>query len=346
MTTLIIFLIILGVIVFVHEFGHFIFAKKAGVHVYEFSIGFGPKLFSFKRKNDETEYMVRLIPLGGYVAMAGELSGEEDDKSIKADKRLYNKPWFSRLMVMFAGVMNNFILGFIILFLIGIIYGTAFSTNIIDSIDKKYPLYKEGVRNKDRIIKINNAKITDYDDIQTELAVIKEKSKISVTVLKPNGKTKTVKVKPKYNKKDKKYYYGISIKTEVKKGIVSSLKYACVKFLDIFKQMILVIKYLFIGRIGLKSLSGPVGIYTVVGQAKSSLYMILYLTAYLSINVGFINLFPFPAFDGGHILFLIIEKIKGSKVNPEIENKLNGIGFVLLMLLMIIITIKDIITLL
>ena len=346
MITLILFLLILGVIVFVHEFGHFIFAKKTGVHVYEFSIGFGPKIFSFRRKNDETEYMIKLIPLGGYVAMAGELSGEEDDKSIKEDKRLYKKPWLSRLMVMFAGVMNNFILGFILLFIIGLIYGTTFSTNIIDNIDKTYPLYQEGVRNNDKIIKINNAKIKDYDDIQTELAISGEKSKITITVLKPSRKTKTVKIKPKYNKKDKRYYYGISVKTEVKKGFLSSIKYAFIKFGDIFKQMLLVIKNLFIGRLGLNSLSGPVGIYTVVGQAKSSLYMILYLTAYLSINVGFINLIPFPAFDGGHILFLIIEKIKGSKVNPELENKINAIGFTILMLLMLIITVKDIITLL
>lgn len=345
MITLILFLIILGVIVFVHEFGHFIFAKRSGTYVYEFSIGFGPKLFSFKRKNDETEYMIKLIPLGGYVAMAGELSGEEDNKEVPEEKRLYNKPWFSRLMVMFAGVMNNFILGFILLFIIGLIYGTSFSTNEIDNIMKDYPLYKQGIRNGDKIIKINNAKIKDYDDIQTELTISGEKSKIKVTVLRKDNTTKTVNIKPKYGKKDKRYYYGISVKTEVKKGFISSIKYAFVKFSDIFKQMVLVIKNLFGGRLGLNSLSGPVGIYTVVGQAKSSLYMILYLTAYLSINVGFINLIPFPAFDGGHILFLVIEKIKGSKVNPKVENTINGIGFILLMILMLIITIKDIFTL-
>lgn len=345
MVTLILFLIILGVIVFIHEFGHFIWAKKSGTYVYEFSIGFGPKLFSFKRKNDETEYMVKLIPLGGYVALAGELSGEEDDKKVPEDKKLYNKPWLSRLMVMIAGVMNNFILGFIILFVIGLIYGSSIPTNEIDNIMKDYPLYKAGARNGDKIVKINNAKIKDYDDIQTELAISGENKKITLTYEKKNGEIKTVSLKPKYNKEDKQYYYGISVKNKVEKGIVSSFKYAFSKFSDIYKQLIIVIKSLFTGRLGLESVSGPVGIYTVVGIAKSSLYKILYLTAYLSINVGFMNLIPFPAFDGGHVLFLIIEKIKGSKVNAKVENTINGIGFSLLMLLMLIITIKDILNL-
>ena len=109
--------------------------------------------------------------------------------------------------------------------------------------------------------------------------------------------------------------------------------------------MVIVIKSLFTGKLGLNSLSGPVGIYQVVGQTKSNITMILYLTAYLSINVGFINLLPFPAFDGGHVLFLIIEKIKGSKINPKVEDTINSIGFILLMLLMLIITVKDILNL-
>ena len=109
--------------------------------------------------------------------------------------------------------------------------------------------------------------------------------------------------------------------------------------------MIIVIECLFTGKVGLNSLSGPVGIYSVVGSAKASIIALLYLTAYLSINVGFINLIPFPAFDGGRVLFLIIEKIKGSKINPKIENTINSIGFMLLMLLMVIITVKDVLNL-
>lgn len=346
MLTLIIFLIILGSIVFFHELGHFIFAKKAGIYVYEFSLGFGPKLFSFKRKNDETEYMIKAIPLGGYVAMAGEEDLEEDDKlKIPDDKKLYNKSWIQRLFVMIAGVMNNFILGFILLFIIGLCNGSVFNTNEIDNIMKDYPLYNAGVRDKDKIIEVNHKKVKNYDDIQTELAIVKPNSKVNFKIEKTDGKTKDISIKPKYSKKDKTYYYGISIKSYEEKGIVSALKYAGYKFKSIYKSMIIVIECLFTGKVGLNSLSGPVGIYSVVGSAKASIIALLYLTAYLSINVGFINLIPFPAFDGGRVLFLIIEKIKGSKINPKIENTINSIGFMLLMLLMVIITVKDVLNL-
>lgn len=345
MITLILFFIILGSIVFFHELGHFLFAKKAGAYVHEFSLGFGPKIFSFKRKNDETEYSIRCFPLGGYVAIAGESEEEDGLEKIPDNKKLYNKSWLQRLFVMIAGVMNNFILGFILLFVIGLMNGATFTSNEIDNIMKDYPLYEAGVRDGDKIVKINDSKMKDYDDIQTKIAIEGGKSELDITILKTDGKEKTVSLKPKYSKKDKAYFYGISVKTIHEKGIIPSLKYASVKFKSIYKQILVVLKCLFTGDIGLNSLSGPVGIYSVVGTAKSSLNMILYLTAYLSINVGFMNLLPFPAFDGGHVLFLIIEKIKGSKVNPKLEATLNSIGFMLLMLLMIVITVKDVINL-
>lgn len=346
MITLILFLLILGLIVLVHEFGHFIVAKKVGIYVYEFSIGFGPKLFSFKRKNDETEYMIKLIPLGGYVALAGEEDLEEDDKlKISEDRKLYNKTPFQRFLVMVAGVTNNFILGFILLFIMGLINGAVFNTNEIENINKDYPLYSAGVRDGDKIIEINGFKTKNYDDIQTEIAIAGGKSTLDIKIEKKDGTKESVSVKPKYSKKDKYYYYGISIKSYEEKGFIGAIKYAGYKFTSIYKSMIVVIKCLFTGKIGLNSLSGPVGIYGVVDTAKASVVALIYLTAYLSINVGFINLIPFPAFDGGRILFLIIEKIKGSKINPKLEANINYVGFIFLMLLMLIITIKDVLNL-
>lgn len=346
MITLILFLLILGLIVLVHEFGHFIVAKKTGIYVYEFSIGFGPKLFSFKRKNDETEYMIKLIPLGGYVAMAGEEDlGEDDRLKIPDDRKLYNKSWIQRFLVMVAGVTNNFILGFLLLFIMGLINGAVFNTNEIKNIMKDYPLYNAGVRDGDKIVKINGNKVKNYDDIQTEIAIAGSKSKLNIIVEKKDGTNKNISIKPKYNKEDKNYYYGISIKSYEEKGIIGAFKYAGYKFKSIYKSMIVVIKCLFTGKVGLNSLSGPVGIYSVVDTAKANFVMLLYLTAYLSINVGFINLIPFPAFDGGRVLFLIIEKIKGSKINPNVEASINAVGFICLMILMVIITIKDVINL-
>lgn len=340
--TILIFIIILGVIVFVHELGHFIFAKKAGVHVYEFSIGFGPKLFSFKRKNDETEYMIKLIPLGGYVLMAGEDDLEEDDKSkIPDNKKLCNKTWWQRFWVMVAGAMNNFILGIVLLFIMGLMYGTQTATNVLENIPKEYNLYKLGARDGDKVVEINGNKTKNYDDIQTYLALVKQGDNVNITIEDNNGKRNKYDVKP-IQDENGTYYYGISVKAEVEKGFIPALKYAKDKFISIYKSMIIVLKSLFTGVLGIDSLSGPVGIYSVVDVARSSLQMILYLTAYLSINIGFMNLIPFPAFDGGRVLFLIIEKIKGSKISPKVEATINGIGFMLLMLLMIVVTVKDV----
>lgn len=342
--TLILFILILGMIVLIHELGHFIFAKKAGVYVYEFSIGFGPKLFSFKRKNDETKYMIRLIPLGGYVAMAGE-EDIDDNKDVADDQRLCNKSWIKRFLVMTAGVINNFILGILLLFIMGLIYGSTTTTNELNSIPETGALYKAGARNGDIVTKINGKKVKNYDDIQTYLALVKEGDSININIKNKEGIENVYSVTPEKNNEDGKYYYGISIKVEKDKGFIPAIKYAKEKFVTMYKTMIIVIKSLFTGELGFDSLSGPVGIYTVVDTVKGSIPMLLYLTAYLSINIGFMNLIPFPAFDGGRAFLLIIEKIKGSKINPKVEATINNVGFIILMFLMIVITIKDVIKL-
>lgn len=342
MVTLLLFILILGLIVFIHEFGHFIFAKKHGVYVHEFSLGFGPKLFSFRRKNDETEYMIKAIPLGGYVMLAGETEEEPDGKKVPKNTKLTDKGFFQKLSIMVAGVFNNFLLGIFLLFIIGLVYGSSFSDNTLSNLNKDYPLYKAGARDKDKIILINNKKIKTFDDIETAIAIAGEGKALNITVEKPNKKQVKYKVKPNYDKKSKSYYYGISIKTEYKKDFISAIKYSFTKFISIYKSLIIVIISLFKGELGLSSLSGPVGIYQVVGVAKSSLYMILYLTAYLSINVGFMNLLPFPAFDGGRAFLLILEKIFRKKIPSKIEDIINTVGFVLLMILMVFVTIKDI----
>lgn len=345
--TLVLFLLILGLIVFIHEFGHFIMAKKNGIYVYEFSLGFGPKLFSFKRKNDETEYMIKLIPLGGYVMLAGET--DEDDKNIKDDQKLYNKGFIAKMSVMLAGVFNNFVLGFILLFVLGLFFGTSFSSNKLSDIPKDYPLYKAGARDGDLILKINNTNIKNYDDIELALAIAGQKKPVDFTIKKSSGKVVTYKnIKPKKDKEDDNYYYGINIKITEGKGFLDVIKYSFEKFVTIFKGLIIIIISLFTGKLGINSLSGPVGVYQVVGMAAKSsaaIYSLIYLTAYLSINVGFMNVLPFPAFDGGQAFLLIIEKLTGKKISMKVKTAINTVGFALLMLLMVYVTIKDVLRL-
>lgn len=340
--TILYFILVLGVTVLIHELGHFIFAKRAGVYIYEFSIGMGPQIFKFKRKNDETIYSIRLFPIGGFVSMAGE--DLEVDTKIPKDKQLCNKSWCDRFLVLFAGIAFNFLLAIIILFTIGSINGVPKNNLEIAKTDNNYSISKTNIQVGDIITKVNNKKITSYEQLSVELAINNGK-KINLTVKNNNGE-ETYVIEPTLVENNGKtsYLYGFSLSNEKEKGFLKSIEYAFKKTGNLTNQMVLIVKYLVTGKLSLNNLSGPVGIYQIVDQAKTSGFLnILYLIAYLCINVGFINFIPFPAFDGGRILFLIIEKIKGSKVDPKVENTIHSIGFALLMLLMVFVTYNDII---
>lgn len=437
--TIIYFILILGIVVLVHEAGHFIFAKKAGVYVYEFSIGMGPRLFKWKRKKkvkdkkgkikyveDETEYSIRLFPIGGYVQMAGEEI--EVDENIPEEKRLQSKPWHNRFMVMVAGVMMNFILAFVLLFIIGLSGKLSLNSVYVDG------SIVEGLKDGDKIVAVNGHFVNNYDKLALELTVPKDKDfKITVkssdgskkdvdihpiavgmsslpygkdygftiafsengediVIMKPeidglkendilysindveisshlvlldeldkignkefvlkvkdkDGDIKEFSITPKELEKDtlNGYSYGFYITGEEASGFVATIRYAFGKFFSLIEQMFFTVFYLFTGKLSLDMLSGPVGIYQVVGQASAAGFMSLVsLLAMISINVGFINILPLPAFDGSHALFLIIEKIKGSPVNPKVENTIHTIGFILLMILMVYITFNDVLKL-
>ena len=342
---ILLFILILGVIVFIHEFGHFILAKWNGVYVYEFALGMGPKIWGFKK--GETEYNLRAIPIGGFCQLAGEDLDTDDDKKIPKSKRLQNKKPWQRFLIMLFGPMNNFILAVILIFLIGLIWGGSTMDPVIYSVEKNSAAYDAGLRGKDKVISINKNKVDTSDDISLYLAIAGEK-KTSTIVVERNNKKYTYKVKPRKVKEDGKesYRYGIGMKQEKTKGFVNAIIYTYKKTVSIFKQMFVTLGYLFTGRISLSQLSGPVGIYSVVGQQRSAgIASLIYLTAFLSINVGVINLLPIPAFDGGHILFIVIEKIKGSPVKPELENKIHSIFLILLLILMVVITFNDILRL-
>lgn len=343
---LLLFIVILGFIVLVHEFGHFIFAKMNGVYVYEFAIGMGPKLFS--KKGKETEYSIRAVPIGGFCQLAGEDVGEDDLQKVPKKRRLQSKTAFQRFLIMFFGAGNNFISAILIIFIIGLFFGSTSMKPVITTAEKGYPAYEAGISAGDVVKEINGHKISYVDDITLYLAVSDPTKNTTIKVEKENGNIETYKFKPMKVKENGQevYRYGIGMKQEKQHGFVNALVYTGKKTASIFKQMAITVGYLFTGGIKLSQLSGPVGIYSVVGeQSKAGIASILYLVAFLSINVGFINLLPLPAFDGGHILFIIIEKIKGSPVDPELEGKIHTVGLMLLMLLMIVVTVNDILRL-
>ena len=343
---LLLFIVILGVIVFVHELGHFTWAKITGVYVYEFAIGMGPKLFS--KKGKETEYSIRAIPIGGFCQLAGEDLDADKTFKVPKNKQLQSKTPFQRFLIMVFGPMNNFILAVILLFFIALIWGGTTMSPVITGVEKGGAAYDAGLTKGDKVITINGHKIKTNDDITLYLAISKPTKKNKIEVIKKNGEVVTYKVKPKKIKEDGNtvYRYGIVIAQKKTHGLGAAFVYTYKKTHSMFKQMWITLGCLFTGGIKLNQLSGPVGIYSIVGeQSKAGVANLIYLMAFLSVNVGFINLLPLPAFDGGHILFIIIEKIKGSPVNPELENKIHTIFLILLMLLMFVITINDILKL-
>ncbi len=346
MLTFLLLIFILGILIFIHELGHFIMAKRAGVHIYEFALGMGPKILSRVGK-DKIVYSLRAFPIGGYVQMAGEVY--EDDDKIPKEDFMCNKSWGKRLSVIVAGVVMNFILAFVLLFLMALIWGAKNTEPIVTAIIEDSAIAETGIEVGDKIVEINNYNIKSWDKAALVLQLKDKDNKYDFVVEKANGTRKKYTVVQKIirDKKEKETkVFGIKVKVSNEKGLLVSLKYAFNKFFATIEQMWLVIINLITGHLSLNALSGPVGMYSLVGESVSyGMENVIYLIALLSINLGFINILPIPAFDGGRVLFMIIEKIKGSPINSKIENICHSVCFVLLMILMFVITIKDIIKL-
>ena len=345
MLSLIWFILILGAIVAVHEFGHFIFAKLANVYVYEFSIGMGKKIFGKKKKHSETEFCIRAIPLGGYVMIAGE---DTIDESIPQDRQMCNQGFIQRFLILFAGPFNNFLFAFIVLFLSAIFFGAISMKPLVDNVVEGYPAYNAGIENGDLILSIDGTKVNNWDKALIMLQTNNGQT-TTFEVKKNNGQIAKYEITPVEDIDDegnKSYKFGISASAKKEYGFFKALGYAYHRTISLFVSMFDTLKYLFAGKVGVNQLSGPVGIYSVVAsQAKEGLEALLYLVAYLSINVGVINLLPFPAFDGGRILFLFIEKIFRHPVSKKVENMIHTIGFMLIIGLLLYVTGNDILRL-
>lgn len=345
--SILILIFILGIIILVHEFGHFIWAKKFKVHIYEFSIGMGPIIHTHKGK-DKIDYNIRAFPIGGFVSMAGEVYEDADEK-IKKEDYMCNKPWWQRLIILVAGVVNNFILAIVLLFVSSLIWGGTTLKPVVKNAVENYPMAEAGIKSGDTIISINDHKVSTWDVAQIILVMKNKNDYYTFEVKHEDGSKDTYKVVPKLEKDadgNEKHVFGVEVESYKATGFFASIEYAFQKFGSIVESMWLTVSGLLTGKISTSALSGPVGMYKVVddGVALGLNYMI-YLTAFLSINVGFINILPFPAFDGGRVFFLIVEAIRRKPVNAKFENTCHTIGFLLLLLLMFYITIQDIIRL-
>ncbi|MEJ6951522.1 RIP metalloprotease RseP [Natronospora cellulosivora (SeqCode)] len=351
MVTIIAFIVVLGILVFIHEFGHYISAKLAGIRVEEFALGFGPKLIGFTR--GDTLYSIRIVPLGGFCKMTGEAppdeSMSEEEKKIYIDARekgqtFDQKPLFHRFAVIFNGPLMNFVLAIFIFLLIYTIYGVPVErmhTNVIGDVHYGTPAAEAGLRPGDRIIEMDGHVVEDWHDVN---AVKEQLSGETITIrFERNNELRTIEVEPIYNQMDDSYLIGISQQlVRQNLGFFRSLRLA-------FLQTWYFISGLIIGIIGMirgtvpADIGGPVMIASVVGQAADiGLISLLNLTAFLSINLGLLNLLPFPALDGGRLVFLFIELLRGKPVSPEKENMVHIVGFFILITFMVFVIIKDI----
>lgn len=369
--TLLCFVLVLGVTVFIHELGHFLFAKKAGIYCYEFSLGMGPVVWKFNRKNDETTYSIRLFPIGGFVQMAGEAVDLDED--IPKEKRMQSKTWLQRFLTISAGVIFNFLLALVIFFIVGMITGTDDQKAYVGSIGENFKASSTNLQVGDQILKVNGK--NSWSSNKTLLLLMVNNGKnISLEVKHQNGTKEIINIEPTLVKEildddkkvtgyevvsektdDTEYKFGIGLSTKATSVKVKNVKdffsnvyhgiiYSFVSFASLIDQMVHIIFYLCTGKLSLSSLSGPVGIYQVVGEsAKYGFINVVYLIGYICVNVGFINLLPLPAFDGGRVFFMIIEAIRKKPVSPKVENIIHAVGLVLLMILMVVITFNDIV---
>ena len=328
--TIIYALIIFCLLIFVHELGHFIVAKACGVKVNEFAIGMGPAIFS--KQKGETKYSIRIFPIGGYCAMEGE---DEDSEEPRA---LNNQPAWQRACILAAGSVMNFITCVVLLIIIAFWMGTA--TTTIDQVTEGSPAERAGIVSGDTIVSIDGQEINEWDDLIQSIGYSKEKT-AEITVER-DGRQETLTAELEYDKEAGRNMIGITPTMEhsVGKSITGGIKNTG----SMTVMMYQVLKQLFTGEVSVKELSGPVGIvYATSEAAKSGIMYVIYLAALLSLNLAIINMLPFPALDGGRLLFLVIRLFTGKRVSDETEGKIHFIGICLLFALMIYVTFNDVI---
>lgn len=337
--TILITLAIIAVLILVHEFGHFIVARKIGIPVWEFSLGFGYRLFGIKRNG--TEYSIRLIPLGGYVRMAGEEPGDEDDPN-----GYNNRKPLEKMAVSFAGPFMNVVLAMVLFIFIFSVIGMPENSNqpVVGRVFDGKPAQTAGIKVGDRIVTVNGVSAKDWDDITSNIENTKTNQTVQLTVER-SGKVLPIKVKPVYNKTLKKNNIGISsVTTYHKVGIVKAVKTGFQATYDLTAALLAGLGILVTGKASMGDLAGPVGITTLVGEvAQIGWYQLLYFTGFLSINLGILNLLPIPALDGSRIIFAAVEGIRHKPLDPEKEGFIHWLGFLFLIALMILVTFNDIV---
>ena len=337
---LLIFVIIFSVIVIVHEGGHCIIGKANGIGVREFAIGLGPTIVGFNKNG--TKYSIKALPFGGVCIFEGDDGDESSPSSFR------NAPVWSRIATVAAGPLMNFVLAFFLSLVV--ISASGYDLPVLDSVIEDYPAEKAGLMAGDEIVKINGKRIEIYRDITLWTMFNSEKS--ATVTYKRGGKLYETVITPKYSEEDGRFLFGFRGPAEYVKGNpFSVIKYSAIEVRYWLEASVKSVWLLIRGKFSVNDLSGPVGVAKVVGDVYDEtrhegffvvMLNLLSLSTLLTANLGVMNLLPFPALDGGRLVFLFIEAVTKKKPSTKVEGVINLIGMSFLMVLMVFVMVNDI----
>ena len=348
MNTIISFLVVLGVLIFVHELGHFLLAKLTGVGVEKFSLGFGPKIVS--KKVGMTEYMISAIPLGGYVKMVGEaLDAEIDDTLLPLS--FAHKGIIKRSLIVLAGPGFNLLLSVLIFFMFFQISGMPIMEPEVGEVQEGMPAYEGGIRPGDRIISVDGQPVNQWE----EMAAAIKKSQggaLRIEIVR-DEQSRFLNVTPKlissrnlFGEETQQYVIGITASGAFSTKRLNPFQCAVQgvsQTWQIAKLTVTAVGKIVSGAISAKTLGGPIMIAQLAGQqAKAGIMNLIFFIALLSVNLAIINLLPIPVLDGGHLLFFLIEAVSRRPINVKTREMAQQVGIFVLIVLMIFVFYNDI----
>jgi regulator of sigma E protease len=348
LTTIVSTIVVLGLLIFVHELGHFLVAKRSGVTVLRFSLGFGPRLFGFKR--GDTDYCLSLIPLGGYVKMLGEEPGEEVEEEQRATS-FSLQPVSKRIAIVLAGPFSNFLLAIVIFAFIYALSGIPQLTPEIGSVSAGSPAEKAGLMAGDKVVVINEKAIADWEELSKLIEKLGEQpltlqiergdEHLTITVT-----PRVTEVKNIFGEPIKRAVIGITASGKIsikKENPLYAVYYSVVQTWHLSKLFLITVGKLIEGVVSIKTLGGPILIAQMAGQqANEGLLNLIHFIALISVNLAVLNLLPIPVLDGGHILFFVIEGLRGKPLGQRKIEWAQKAGMLILLVLMVFVFYNDI----
>lgn len=318
------------VLIIPHEWGHMIVAKLCGVKVNEFSVGMGPLLF--QKKKGDTQYSVRLLPLGGFCAMEGE------EESVDSPTSYSSKTYPQKIAILLAGVTMNVIIAFVAVAIALCVSGVV--TNSIDSVLPGSPAEAAGLKQGDTIVAINGKPTESWEEVTAGIDGYKEGEALTITYDR-DGSESEITVTPEYSEELQGYKIGIT--AAVSKNFFKCVSLAPSTTLELAKAMMQGFKMLFTNGLHKEDVAGPVGLVRVVDQASDyGVGAYLMLLALVSLNLAFFNLIPIPGLDGGKIFFIFLKIISGGRISDDMEYKATLVGMALLLVLFAVVTMNDV----